>query len=244
MKNVFKTITLVAIAMMAFTQVSTAQTVDDIINKYVNAIGGEDRINNIKTVRMSITAEYGVQLKGTIYQKMPNLMRTDVVFQNVTITFAAYDGTTAWSKNPMGGGDKAQKAEAETTLEMSEDVFPTPLYKYQDHKYKATLEGQEVIEGVACYKIKMTSPSGADSYYFVDAENYVPIMVRSFIRAGEGKGKAIESYFSDYQEVEGVMMPFATTQKADGEIIGSSTVTKVEINPADFDEKIFAFPGN
>lgn len=244
MKNVFKTITLAVIAMMAFTQNSTAQTVDDIITKYVNAIGGEDRINNIKTLRLSVNAEYGIQIKGTVYQKMPNLIRIDVVFQGVNMTQKAYDGTTAWSKNPMAGGDKAQKSDAEETLEASEDVFPSPLYKYQEHKYKPTLEGQDVIEGVACYKIKVTSPSGADSYYFIDSENYVPIMIRSFLRSGEGKGKAIETYLSDYQEVEGVMLPFTSAQKIDGQDAGSFTITKAEVNAADFDEKIFAFPGN
>jgi outer membrane lipoprotein-sorting protein len=78
-------------------------------------------------------------------------------------------------------------------------------------------------------------------YYYFDKDNFIPIMVETEINSGEMKGQISQTKLSDYQEVNGVILPFSTTSgMKDGQ---SQTIQfdKIEINPA-VDESKFAFP--
>lgn len=77
--------------------------------------------------------------------------------------------------------------------------------------------------------------------YFFDKENFIPIMTKSIIKKGPAKGKSSESVFSDYQEVNGLMLPFTLDQKFEGQTQASIAIEKIELN-VEIDDKEFAFP--
>jgi hypothetical protein len=79
------------------------------------------------------------------------------------------------------------------------------------------------------------------SFYFFDAENFVPLMVQSEIKSGQYKGQVSEAKFSDYDEVDGLYFPFSMTQGLKGQGGQAITFDKIEINP-EVDDKAFAFP--
>ncbi len=80
------------------------------------------------------------------------------------------------------------------------------------------------------------------SFYYFDSENFVPIVVHSEIRSGQGKGLTQEIKLSDYQEVDGLYFPFSMTQGIKDRDAGQPiALTKIELNPT-VDLKEFTFP--
>ena len=79
------------------------------------------------------------------------------------------------------------------------------------------MEGKEEYEGTEVYKLKLIEADGDERFYFFDSELFVPVAIRSVAQAGELKGQTIDNVTSDYQEVDGLMIPFSMKQKLNGQ---------------------------
>jgi hypothetical protein len=80
-------------------------------------------------------------------------------------------------------------------------------------------------------------------YYYFDKGTSALVMQKEAITSGPSKGTFMETYFSDYQEVNGVFIPFAMKSKMTGQPSAfEMTVTKAEANVT-IDDKEFVFPG-
>ncbi len=230
----------VFIALCAFVAVQ-AQTADDILAKYFENTGGLEKWNALSSSKMSGTMSMqGMEFPGTIYSARPNKQRVEVSVQGKGIV-QAYDGTDAWWINPFAGGDEPQKMPAEMSEEMTKQKFESEFLNYAEKGNSVELVGKETIEGTETWQIKLTKQNGDIEDYFFDAEYYVPIMVRTTISSGQMKGQNSEMYFSDYQEVDGMMFPFFMESKMGGQSVQKITIQSVELNAA-YDDNFFAFP--
>jgi hypothetical protein len=249
MKKIIKFFSVALLALVI--NVANAQTADEIINKYFVQIGGKDKWEAIKVVKGTAKMKYGSQeFPISIIQKTPNAQKMSMFFQGKEIVLSSFDGNTGWATNQMTM--KPEKMEAEDTENMKNEMdMPDPFLNYASKGYKISLEGEETVEGTACYKIKLTKkPIKVDgkeeensTYYFFDKENNVPIMARSTVKKGQGKGMTQETVMSDYQEVNGVFMAFTVQFKYNGQVGQSIVMEKYEINPTLKDDE-FAMPKN
>ena len=155
----------------------------------------------------------------------------------------AFDGKTAWTINPFVGGTTPTKKSDEESTEAAKQLFEDKLVNYAKKGHKVSLEGREEVEGVNTMIVKLSTAEGDDYFYYFDPENHVPIMVKSFATTGEMKGMAVEQYMSDYQAVNGLMMPHSMTTKVSGQVVASLTFTSIEFNVPVTDAE-FSFPGN
>lgn len=248
MKSMKKISLLAIIVLSAIT--AQAQTADEIINKYIANTGGKDKWLTLKSVRMTGKAKQGgMEFPFVALQAEGGKQKNAFTFQGKEMVQPAFDGNTGWNTNFMTM--KPEKMEAEDSENMKLDAadFPDPFLDYQKKGYKVALEGKETVEGTECFKLKLTKkPVKVEGktednivYYFIDTQNYVPIVSRSVLKKGQGKGTSIESVYSDYQEVNGLFFPFSIAQKANGQTAITIVVEKVETNIA-VDAKEFAFP--
>ena len=228
---------------------SMSQTAEEIANNYYQAIGGT-KWEAVKSILMTANVDAGgMKIPLEIVQMNDGRMYTKINFQGQEIIQAAFDGKTSWSTNFM-----TQKAEKSTSDDNENAIreskeFPDALICYKKLGYTLTLEGEEKVDGVACHKLKLVKKTllveGKEvpnvEYYYIDKDSNVPIMTEQEINSGEMKGQIGQSKFSDYQEVNGVILPFSLSQGLkDGESQAIS-FDKVLIN-ASIDEKTFVFP--
>lgn len=228
---------------------ASAQTVDEILDKYFAQTGGKDKWMALQSMKMSGKVKMqGMELPFVAVQKAPNKMKVTATFQGKEITQPAFDGTTAWSTNFMTM--KPEKMTTEQSENMKEEAqLQDPFLNYKDKGYKAELMGKETIEGTECHKIKLTrKPVKVDGkeeenteFYFFSVADNVPIMKRTTAKEGQAKGATIEQFMSDYQEVNGLYFPFTTTIKYNGQVGQTLAVEKVETNVT-VDDKEFTFP--
>jgi outer membrane lipoprotein-sorting protein len=228
----------------------TAQTVDEIINNYFENTGGADNWRAVKGIVNKATVNnQGMDIPLTMIALKDGRQIMKFELQGKEVVQQAFDGTAAWGTNFMTM--EAEKSDNETTENIKRESgdFPDPFLDYGDKGYAVELMGKETVEGTECYKIKLTKKpklvDGVDvdniSFYFFDAENFVPIVVESEIKTGQMKGKISRITFSDYQEVEGLYFPFSITQGIKD--MGSQAInfTSIELNPT-VDDAIFKFP--
>lgn len=235
-----------SILMLSFLTVTVSQaqdvSLDDILENYFENIGGEDAWKKIEsiTIKGKTTAQ-GMTMPITIQSMSPAYFKMEMDFQGKKF-IQAYDGKTAWMLNPFMGGSEPTKMDEEQSKQMSKQKFQDEFIDYEAKGHKAELVGTEEIDGTETYKVKMTKKDGDVVFYFFETENFVPIMVRSLMDSGPMKGQAVETFMSDYQEVEGLMVAFTTEQKAGGNTVFSVTAEEITFNDEGIEATVFAFP--
>ncbi|MBX2816904.1 MAG: hypothetical protein KTR24_12940 [Saprospiraceae bacterium] len=218
-----------------------AQTADEILTNYFETIGGVDAWKSLKSMKMEGTSSMqGMEFPITVYSKRPNFEKVEISVQGMQIV-QAFDGENAWSINPMMGSTEPAKATAEESAEAAKRTFEDAFIDYAEKGHTVELLGTEEIEGTQAHKIRLTKKSGDEEFYYFDAENHVPIMMRSFAAAGPMKGQAVETYLSDYEEHEGLIMPMSMEQRINGQTFMQGTMTSVELN-AELADNVFTFP--
>ncbi len=236
-----------SILMLSFLTVTATQaqdvSLDDILKNYFENIGGEDEWRKINSITIKgKTSAQGMTMPITIQTMTPAYFKMEMDFQGKKF-IQAYDGTTAWMLNPFMGGSEPTKSDEEQTKQMSKQKFQDEFIDYEEKGHKVELTGTEEVDGTETYKVKMTKKDGDVVFYFFETENFVPIMVRSLMDSGPMKGQAVETFMSDYQEVDGLMMAFTTEQKMGGNTVFSMTAEEIIFNDEDIEEDVFAFPG-
>ncbi len=228
---------------------SISQTAEEIVANYLETVGGEEAISNIKTMTLVANSKFqGMEIPIKMYQKAPNMQRMDMIFQGKEITQMCYNGEVGWSTNFMT--QEAELWETEDSENMKHQMdFPESFLNYTDKGYTISLDGEKNVDGTDCFKVKLTKKpikvNGEEvenfSYYYFDKETFVPIMQEEFMHKGPMAGTSTEMYFSDYQEVAGVYQPHSMSQKVNGESMFDMVITEIMINE-DIEDSLFAAP--
>jgi len=238
---------ILVVVLMTLTLVSRAQTADEILAKYFENTGGLDKWRAVKSLKIEGKAPTPQgELPIVMYQKAPNRSKLVVNVQGKEIVQYAYDGKTAWTFNPFAGGTDPVKLDEEQTKEISDEQIEDDFIDYAKKGHAVTLDGKEEIDGVQCFKVtliknKLNDKEDVTEVYYFDTENYVPIMRKAYVRVGPAKGTEIQSYLSDYQEVDGLMMPFSMEQKMNGNTMMKIVMDKISVNQ-NIDDSVFAYP--
>ncbi|MDG1331810.1 MAG: outer membrane lipoprotein-sorting protein [Crocinitomicaceae bacterium] len=245
MKILLAAITLM-ISVSSFAQV----TADQIIDNYFEAMGGKEGFRNLKGQKMAAEVEaQGMTIPLEIYMMADGKSITKFEVMGMSMSQDAFDGEVAWGTNFMT--QKAEKSEAEDSENKKRSIgeYPSPLLDYADKGYSVELMDNDVVDGVDCYKLKVTKKpilvEGEEvenvEYYYFDQETFVPLMTESEMQSGPEKGSMAMTLYSDYQEVDGMYFAFSMTFKtedSDGQLI---ELESIELNPEVADD-FFAFP--
>ena len=249
MKNIF----IVVLCLLAsFSTTLQAQSVDEILDKYYENTGGKEAWSKVQATRVTATVKtQGMEFPATMIQTATGKQKMSISFQGMEVVQPCFDGEAGWQTNFMTMKAEKMEAEDNAIMKQSCEDFPDAFLKYKERGYSLTLEGSETVEGTDCFKLKLTKkPYIIDgkaeenvTYYFFEKENFVPILSKSVVPKGPGKGMMSETVLSDYQEVNGLLFPFTMEQKFNGEVQAAITMDKVEINPV-IDNGIFNFPAD
>ena len=237
MKNI--TLFVLFILALVFFQFASAQSVDDIIGKYIDARGGIDKLNSIQSIYFEGTRQMmGSEVLVKVTKVEGKLFRVDFQLgENSGYTIVTPD--KGWTYIPMRS-DKVNEMPAPALKAMQSQMdIAGPLVNYKAKGYQATLNGKEAIDGNDAYKIQLTSAEGKVSTYFIDAKTYLLIQSKQTGEAGRNgeAAKEVVTTFKDYTDVNGIMFP--QTIATDGGMGGGAmTFDKIEINPP-VDEKLY-----
>ncbi|WP_298614412.1 pitrilysin family protein [uncultured Odoribacter sp.] len=199
-------------------------TPEKVIDAYLKAIGGAEKIKGIKD--MSLTSEMNIQgMKLITSQKYllngaKPLYLMEMSMNGATMQKIVFDGTKAI----ISGAGGNQTLEGEKVAELKAQTYPVLEAEYAQLGYHPTLEGVEKVNGRDAYKLK-TTLGKAVTYSFYDVENGLKVKA-----VGSQDGMTQEVLFEDYQPTEyGILMPLVSKTSMQGMPIEVKT-TDIKIN--------------
>lgn len=222
-----------------------AQTADEIIDTYLENIGGKENLKKIESIKMTgIANAQGMEIPIETVTTNDGKMYVEINFQGEKIKQLISNGDQVWTMNMMSRKMEEMPNDMSKMMVTEFKDFPNPFIEYKEKGYDAEFIGEDTEDGTEVLKVKLTkNPSTIDgeevanvSVYYFDAENYVPIIVESEIPSGPAKGQKLKIPLSDYQEVDGVYFPFSTAMQGI-----PMTYKTIELNP-ELDEKDFMLP--
>ena len=220
---------------------ASAQTADEIIDKYLENTGGEEAWRNLQATKMVASVNQGgMEIPVTIYNTKDGKMAVVVNLQGQEITQMAFDGTTLWTTNFMTMKPEKSNEEMTKNMALNKNDFPSALLNADENGYTVELVGTETKEGTETFKVKVIQEpvviNGKEvpsiNYYYFEKENFVPIVMESTQESGQMMAVGM----SDYQEVDGLYFPFSLNQA--GQPI---KITEIVLNP-EINDSLFTFP--
>jgi hypothetical protein len=189
------------------TQAASLPTVDQVLDKYVAAVGGREAIEKITSREVKGTYEISpVGLIGTMtmLQKAPDKTLTVMEIPGFGAVQSGFDGNILWSQNPAAG--LAEISGAARVAAKREAEFYQEL-KLKDMFKKLVVTGKQQIGGKDAYAVEATPEEGKAETYFFDTES--GLLVRHDAERESEQGAAMsEYYYEDYKNVDGVKFPY------------------------------------
>ncbi|MCK4835821.1 MAG: hypothetical protein KAT17_04255 [Candidatus Aminicenantes bacterium] len=236
-----KSLHLFLLIFISMNLLSADLTVDDVIKKHIEAVGGYQKLKSVKTMKMTFKfMTQGIEGPAVVFTKRPNKFRLNATIQGMDMS-QAYDGNIAWAIYPFGGNPDPQKLPEDQTKQMAEDAdIDGPLVDYQKKGHQVELMGKEDVQGTETYKIKVTLKSGNIRYLYMDTEYFLPIKTTAKVKRGEQEFE-IDTFQGDFKEVDGMIIAHSQEIKMGENTVRQLTLEKVEIN-VDLDDNMFVMP--
>jgi hypothetical protein len=176
----------------------------DIITRYVQATGG-DEWRKHKSGRMKATMDVPGAGSASleVVAIFPNAVAQKMTLPGLGEISNGWDGTIAWSVNPMMGPQILTGAQADA---MREEADPENGMRMSPNIVSSETVEKTTMNDVECYKVKHTFKSGrvsTDCYGVADG-----LLVASVTKAVTQMGEVeATQYSSDYKEIGGVRRP-------------------------------------
>jgi hypothetical protein len=214
-----------------------APTADDIVARYVQAIGGADALGKVTSRRATGTATVstpGGDVSGPIevLSKAPNKTRVSITLDLSAMGAGSvdivqrFDGTSGMMSNSMQGDVEITGAQLEN---MRNSLFPTPFLHYKENGTTLTLLPKDTIDGKAVLVVQVKPKVGPVVTVYFDPDTF--LVVRTVVRVNLPQLGDVDQYQdpSDYREVSGVKMPFRVVNSGSGQTV-TILFSKIENN--------------
>jgi photosynthetic reaction center cytochrome c subunit len=186
---------------------TASPTADDVIKRYVAAMGGADAIRKITSrVAKGVILVGGSQTPIEVLTKAPN-KRVTITRSASGDSFTAFDGTAGWMGNtgrparemsPAESGASALDAEFAIALRLKE-IFP-----------QIRRAAPEQIAGVLCELLIATGPGRLPVRLYFDQNSGLLIRLVRYAETPVGRNPTQIDY-ADYRVADGVKIPFRWT---------------------------------
>jgi hypothetical protein len=195
----------------------------DVIDHYLNSIGGRDKLKAVRSVSASYSGDVQGQKIVQIQKfRMPDkyLMEIDVPDLKMTAVKILVNGDTV-KVTQMG---QSPPLDEETRKEVRSEASFFPELAFLGSDYKTELTGIRSMDGKDAYELKVTHGGNSGMYYYDVNTGYRIKMVKVGTR-----GETSISY-DDYRDVEGIKFPYRVNED-EGEMVLPLTLQEIKLNP-------------
>jgi len=176
-------------------------TAEKVVNNYLNAIGGKDKVMAVKTTMMTANATIqGTPLVMTMKASLPNKTSQVISVMGNVAQKSVFDGEKGYAE---GRGQKIEMtAEQITEAKAANSIFSDLNYT------KGTLVRIEPLDGKNAIVLKFN-----DTEVFYDMTSWLKVKEVKKVKTPDGQEVEVPTNFGDYKEVKGIKFPFSIGQK-------------------------------
>ena len=191
---------------------ATDVTGEEVIKKYLNAIGDREKLEGINNLKMEVRLNMnGMQFTNTTIKKdgTKYLNSTKMGEQEVNKVVYNEGRAKAYAQG------RAMDLPPDQVNAIKYEAYTVPELHYTDPGFKLELKGMAKVNGKDTYKVVVETPEGQKSVHYFDKETGLKLKTET---------PMVNVEYMDYQEYDGVMMPskmkMSTPQGAlEGEIV-------------------------
>jgi hypothetical protein len=184
---------------------------DEIIDKYVKALGGKDACLKLNSRIVKGTFQIDtMNVSGSIeaFAKAPNKNATTINIEGFGTINSVFDGTKGWSNDPFNGFRELTGLELAATKRES-DFYS--MLNFNKNYTKLGVKGTNKVGLSDVYVVEATPTEGALEKFYFDVKTGL-LTRHDAERDGPQGIMAIERYFEDYKSVDGVNVPHTLKQ--------------------------------
>jgi len=201
---------------------------NDVLNKYLEAIGGKNKLRGVESYSMLAEAEMqGMKLNLEMKKTSKDQFMQNMKMAGNSMSLQVFNGDKGYMV--MQGQRKDMGAEELAKVKEESALFPELNYTASN----TSLEGVENIDGKKAYKLKISEDKSA----FYDMETGLKVQEITKTEMGGQQITSITNY-KDYKEVAGIMFPFIMSQTVGPqslEFIISEVKVNEGVSDADFE---------
>lgn len=207
-------------------EIPEGTTAENIIDNYLEAVGGKSKIEAIKDVKISSKAT----AMGRDVEIISAIKSPDKAFQSVSVGGMVFQkAITDGKKAVMYQQGQAVPMDESATQEMIASSGLFPELNYSKNGVKTTLKGIEKVNNKEAYVVEVVFPGGKTSQHYFDKDSGFKIMETQTVETPQGE-MALSTEFADYKEVNGVKFPHTILIPMGGPEKMKAVVSSVEVN--------------
>jgi hypothetical protein len=225
------------VAIASFNSIQ-AQTADEIVTKYINAIGGKEKLDKVKTFYSESTSQVmGNEgpsvltiVRGTGYK-----VSSETNGQAFVMVLTDKGG---WQINPFAGAAAATALPDEAVKQGQGRLDPFgPLFDYATKGNKVELVGKDG----GANKLKVTNAVSGETLVYIDTATFymTKLIVNSQFM---GQSMDVITTYSDFRKGDlDIVFPYGVVLSYGGQFEVTNKVNKIEINKT-IDPAVFEMP--
>ena len=226
---------LIAFTALLFLQSAKAQTADEIVAKYIDALGGKEKLASMKSVKMngSLSVQgFDVGIVVTVVNGVG--FRTDITVPGMGDGFQIMNTKKGWNFLPFQGQASPEEVSAEQVAASQGQLdLQGALVDYKEKGSQLELLGKEAVDGAETFKLKMTNKAGKVSTHFIDSKTFYRVKAIAKAQTPQGEMEVTTGYGDFKKTPEGFVFPYSQTTDR-----GTIVFSTIDVNKP-VDEKVF-----
>ena len=191
-----------------------AQSLEEILKKY-SVANKQDQISKLSTLKITANMSMmGMEMPMTMWMKNPDKIKSVTSFNGQEV-ISVFDGTKGYMINPMTGSTEPIIMTADQVRQATNNnIFQNYLVAFYK-KGQLALAGEDNVNGKPAFKIIANVEGVSAIELYIDKSTYYIIKTVAEVKQ-EGMTMNIETYPTEYTEINGIVLPMKTTSNASG----------------------------
>lgn len=218
-------------------------TAEDIVNKNIEARGGEKLLGDIKSIQAEIELMImGMNVPLKISSVLPDKYRTDLNMMGQDLV-TIVNGDEGWM---IQGGevmdlppDQIENAKLQVDNQLLGSLSHS-LIGYKEKGITLELLGEEEVEGVMTFKVKVTNADETSLVNYYDKNTFLEVKTISEDNM-MGQVVKLEIIYKDNKKFDGIMMPQLVEMYSEGQKQLTMEFKSIKIN-GNIDDSLFQKP--
>jgi len=207
-------------------EVPEGLTAEQVISDYLKAIGGEDKLEAIETIKMVYAGDVmGQALKVVQTKKVPGKVLVETLVGGNVMSRQMYNNGEA-SMSQMGNNIPVTE---EMKASLAAETYVVSEMAYKDSGFSLELQGVEKVNGKDTYAVNVTDPAGETTTNFYDVETGLKVQTTQTVKSPQGE-MVMATSLGDYKEVNGVLLPHTLSVPLSPQMKANLSIEEIMIN--------------
>ena len=191
------------------TEIPAGLTAEKVIENYIKAVGGADKLRSITDQVMKMSTEMqGMTIELVSSWKAPGKILVTTGMGGNIMQKQVFDG----ERGQVEAMGQKMELSGKQLEDMKIQAILFPELEYKSLGFELKLAEIEDIDGKPAYKVQISSPQGTSKSEFFDVAS--GLKVRSVASQETQMGPmTVTSSYGDYREVDGIKFPFSLKQQ-------------------------------